>query len=233
VIKRTDGSRDICRAFEKLAYWCHHCEKFGPAENLKYARDLKEEEQDKATGSYSGILELTKDCMLGSKRYIELLEKYDTAKKKAPKRKFEWFSFLYFRDSIRLALKSEELSENFELLGKLRLGFWRDSNKFPDSESYRTKESCEIFDRLMKDWEGNIDIDYLFTAEMLRNRGKFKESMRLLSNPNKQFKPILEANPEWVRVMKTMNRLRLPQTVDIRIRKDLVRYEERQQKIGR
>jgi hypothetical protein len=236
-VRRTDGSFFNHSRGRDIVTWCVNCEKFNVLSKMKWIRsftDVERNEQFAAKGSRNTLdwSKMSKKFMLGSKKYNEYYKEWtdsmlpesqdgltDSELKKGPK----WFRCLQGPEEIKLALMSSELARDSITLYKLRVQFWQAINEEGAcglTLNVLQPEADEIFSKLIHHWKGRADERYLFKAEMLRNLGEFKRSSRLLLNSAKKYLPVLEKYPGWVQVLKTMNDLKLMQTVEIRVGSD-------------
>ena len=152
----------------------------------------------------------------GSKKYKESLRKINIVSETKTK-KLEWYSGLNSCLDICFALRAEEFKNDEDVRYQLRLNFWRQNNKWDYPFDDFPEATAQIYEKLMNAWHNQTDERYLYRAEMLRNMGKFKESNELLKNPLPEYKPVLEKHKKWVKVIKTMNRLKYKKTIEITI----------------
>lgn len=200
---RTDGSEEnsVREDQDNFIWRCPHCLTYVLAEKLERG-EVFEHTKHFRFESY---------CLDDERNDFPEPEFFDSMihsvlkEKKHPK-----YSAIFSPYGALKAMSKSEFQDNEEILYRLRIHYWRLMND--DNISIRNSDSISksIYERLISDWQQKTDERYLFLAEIHRNMSNFEETLKLLTQPEEQYKDIISKYPKWVKMMIALAELKVP-----------------------
>ncbi len=213
LVYRTDGYCINRGTIFELVEWCTYCEKFVITPRLGSGEFYEESKKGLSINELHKLFKQQENLFPNSKASTEISKKMNESFDKSDL--LPYFKTLHTPFELRFAINSSELAHEPEILYMLKLRYWQLQN----TKDVRVEDIQKdiVYKDLLNYWENKTDESYLYRIEMLRNMSRFDESMELIKSPSSEYLPIMKKYKKRVRVIKTMNKLKISQAVEINI----------------